>query len=335
MGGDPARPTRQVDRGPARALRLVGARARPIRRSAVAESQYYACDVTPALLCHPDPAVFAAAAPDYWARVGKSAAQIAVSDFVKSRLRRVHAAAGPDALPANIVTNYSAVDANALPSPAAAEARSRVRRELGVGETDVLFLFAGAVRPEKGVDYLARAFARLSGENAHARLAIAGGTRLWIEAGWLGDGTLDATERQVRDILHSAIDAKRASILGIVSPAGIGSCYAAADVFVLPSMFQETFGLVVLEAFSAGVPVIAFRSGGVPELVEDGKNGLLVAQGDAEALLGAMRTLLSDADLRARLGAEARKTAARFSWDDTVTRLEAIYQDALRKPREE
>jgi glycosyltransferase involved in cell wall biosynthesis len=119
-------------------------------------------------------------------------------------------------------------------------------------------------------------------------------------------------------------------MLGIVPPSDIDAYYAASDVFVLPSMFQETFGLVLLEAFSAGLPVIAFRSGGIPELVEDGKNGIVVAQGDEEALYRSMRELLLDRALRERLGAATKDVAARFSWENTVNLLEPIYRDVLR-----
>ncbi len=275
-----------------------------------------------------DAATFAAQAPPYWAEVGRSAAQIAVSNFLNARLRLVHRAAGESALPQNVVTNYSGVHAGQAPN-VLAEARARIRRKLGLTDTDVMFLFAGAIRPEKGVDYLARAFAQLAAEHAGACLAIAGGSRLWIESGWLGGGALETTEQQVQNILRPAIERRRAFMLGIVSPADIGGYYAAADVFVLPSMFQETFGLVVLEAFAAGLPVVAFRSGGVPELVEDRKNGLLVAQGDEAALLAGMRELLLDPQLRARLRAEGRRTADQFSWEATVDRLEATYRGAM------
>lgn len=279
-------------------------------------------------LDRPDHAEFVRLAPQYWAQVGKSAAQIAVSDFVKRRLHLVHQAAGPGALPETVITNHSGVDPKGLGDDAARGERMRIRQDLGLKETDVLFLFAGAVRPEKGVDYLARAFARLSDECADACLAVAGGSRLWIESGWLHGSPLEVTEQQVRTMLQPAIARGRAFMLGIVSPGDIGAYYAAADVLVLPSMFQETFGLVVLEAFSAGLPVIAFRSGGVPELVEHRRNGILVDQGDEDGLLGSMRELLLDRDLREQFGAEARKTAARFSWDNTVDRLEAIYRGA-------
>jgi glycosyltransferase involved in cell wall biosynthesis len=134
-----------------------------------------------------------------------------------------------------------------------------MRERLGLKDTDVVFLFAGALRPEKGVDFLARAFARLSEENSDARLIIVGGGRLWIEQGWLRSNPLDAMEREVAKILAPAIARGRALLLGIVPPAEIMPYYAASDVLVLPSMFQETFGLVILEAFSVGLPVIAFR----------------------------------------------------------------------------
>ena len=124
---------------------------------------------------------------------------------------------------------------------------------------------------------------------------------------------------------------RRSTLLGIVPPSEIDGYYAAGDIFVLPSMFQETFGLVLLEAFSAGLPVIAFRSGGIPELVEDRRNGIIVPQGDEEALYQSMRELMLDRDLRQRLGAAAETVPPRFPWENTVDRLEAVYRNVLRQ----
>jgi glycosyltransferase involved in cell wall biosynthesis len=276
-----------------------------------------------------DAVTFAEDAPQYWAQVGKSSAQIAVSEFVANRLRLAHEQAGSNAPPANIVRLPGGVDSNRFLERQAL--RKHTRQRLGLQDTDVLFLFAGAIRPEKGVDYLARAFARFSKENCNVYLAIAGGTKLWLEAGWLQGRELAATEQEVRKILGPAITRGRAFMLGIVSPNEIGAYYAASDVFILPSMFQETFGLVLLEAFAAGLPVIAFRSGGIPELVEDQKNGIIVAQGDEEALYQSIRTLALDPNLRDRLGSAAKCVPARFSWENTVNQLEAIYQDVMKR----
>lgn len=272
---------------------------------------------------------FIAAAPEYWAQVGKSAAQIAVSEFVVGRLRLAHSHAGSNALPANIVKVQGGVGSKVLLRQKRRDERARIRQKLGLQDSDVLFLFAGAIRPEKGVDYLARAFARLSEEHPNAYLAIAGGSKLWVEEGWLYGKTLDATEQDVLNTLAPAAARKRVFMLGIVPPVEIDAYYAASDIFVLPSMFQETFGLVLLEAFSAGLPVIAFKSGGIPELVEDRENGIIVAQGDGEALYQSMRELLLDRELRARLGSAAENVPARFPWESTVDRLEAVYRDVL------
>jgi glycosyltransferase involved in cell wall biosynthesis len=284
-------------------------------------------------LDEPDYAKYRSQASKFWPQVGKSAAQIAVSDFVKKRLQLAHQEAGPNALPENVITNYSGVDTKRFGSAVTKNERARLRRELGLKETDVVFLFVGAVRPEKGVDYLARAFARLSEEYANACLIIAGGSRLWIESAWLGGSPLETTEQQVRDILQPMMARKRAFMPGIISPVEIGVYYAAADVLVLPSMFQETFGLVVLEAFSAGLAVIAFRSGGVPELIEHRRNGILVEQGDEEALLGSMREVAHNPGLRESFSAEGKNTAAKFPWDKTVDRLEGIYETVLKREK--
>ncbi len=278
-----------------------------------------------------DAAEFAEAAPDYWTQVGRSSAQIAVSEFVVGRLRLAQQQAGPNAAPGNIVKIPGGVDSKVLLPQRRRDERARIRQGLGLQDTDVLFLFAGAIRPEKGVDYLARAFARLSAEHAGACLAIAGGSKLWVEAGWLEGNVLDVTEQQVLTILAPAIARRRAFMLGIVPPGDIDAYYAASDVFVLPSMFQETFGLVLLEALSAGLPVIAFRSGGIPELIEDRRNGIVVPQGDEEALYQSMRELMLDRDLRDRLGAAAETVPAKFSWENTVNRIEAVYQDVLNR----
>ncbi|MET0866633.1 MAG: glycosyltransferase family 4 protein, partial [Pseudorhodoplanes sp.] len=268
---------------------------------------------------------FAEAATHYWRELGQSSAQIAVSSFVAQRLQLAHEQAGNATPAANIVVNQSGVDADALSRPQRLVARERVRRELGLTDTDVLFMFAGAIRPEKGVVQLAQAFSKLSEEHDNAFLAMAGGSKLWID----GHGPQQTTEQQVRDILAGATARQRASLLGIISPTILPSYYAAADAFVLPSMFQETFGLVILEAFAAGIPVIGARSGGVPELVKDNKNGLLVDQGDVEGLYRAMGRLLRDQELRQRLGAEGRQTAVNMSWEKTVDRLQPVYHEVL------
>lgn len=106
--------------------------------------------------------------------------------------------------------------------------------------------------------------------------------------------------------------------------------YHAADVFLLPSV-HEPFGIVILEAWAAGRPVVASRVGGVPSFVEDGSTGLLCPSGDAAAFLAALTRLRRDPGLAAALAAAGQRTVReRYSWEVITDRLLRIYEDARR-----
>jgi N-acetyl-alpha-D-glucosaminyl L-malate synthase BshA len=104
---------------------------------------------------------------------------------------------------------------------------------------------------------------------------------------------------------------------------------AGATAFLLPSE-TESFGLAALEALAAGVPVVASRVGGLPEVVRDGEDGFLHAVGDVEAMAASAARLVDDPDLRVRLGAAARARAvADFRAEPAVDRYEAVYRRVL------
>ena len=105
--------------------------------------------------------------------------------------------------------------------------------------------------------------------------------------------------------------------------------YHAADVFVLPSL-HEPFGIVILEAWSAGLPVLASRTGGVPSFVVHGTNGLLFDTDDNAAFLEGFRTLATNRELSAQMAQEGRSLAARdYSWDKITMQLVQIYQEVI------
>jgi glycosyltransferase involved in cell wall biosynthesis len=102
---------------------------------------------------------------------------------------------------------------------------------------------------------------------------------------------------------------------------------AAADVAVLPSAW-ENFPHAAVEALALGTPVVATRVGGVPEIVVDGENGLLVAPNDPTAFTAALARLLADDDLRARLAAAAAPSVARFAVDTVYGEIERLLEEA-------
>ena len=102
--------------------------------------------------------------------------------------------------------------------------------------------------------------------------------------------------------------------------------YQGHDILVFPSLVSEAFGRVAIEAMASGKPVIASRIGGVTDIVEDGKSGLLVAPGDAAGLTEALERLISDAGLRERMGREGRRVAAeRYTADAVTHRVIGVY----------
>lgn len=103
-----------------------------------------------------------------------------------------------------------------------------------------------------------------------------------------------------------------------------------SDLVVVPSRHAEPFGIVILEAFARGKPVIGSRNGGIPEIIQDGENGLLVPPGDVDALTEAIVSLYRDPELRHRLALSGRHTfEERFSPKGTVESLDKIYKEIL------
>jgi phosphatidylinositol alpha-mannosyltransferase len=104
--------------------------------------------------------------------------------------------------------------------------------------------------------------------------------------------------------------------------------HAAADVFVASAVGQESFGMALVEAMAAGVPVVASDIPGFREVVRDGIEGLLVPPGDPSALAAALRRVLADTELATALGRAGRERAERYRWDRVCTEVEIAYRDA-------
>lgn len=168
------------------------------------------------------------------------------------------------------------------------------------------------LRPGKGHEVLLRAIARLAPGRPALRLQVA------------GDGPLRA--RLEADARALGIG-DRVSWLGYEDD--VPRLLRGSGVFVLPSR-MEAFPNSVMEAMATGLPVIATAVGGIPELVTDGRDGVLVPPDDDEALAGALARVLDDPAYADALGDAARASiAARFSYDRTVQAFERLYLDAL------
>lgn len=169
-------------------------------------------------------------------------------------------------------------------------------------------LSVGNWMPRKGALDLLEAFAVLPGDLATLHLV----------------GRTDSDRRYGRQVsarLGRPDLAGRVVVHGPVPPERMAGLYRAADVFVLPS-YRDPYGTVYGEAMAAGLPVVGWRAGNLPNLADHEREGLILEPGDRPALTAALARLAADAGDRARLGAAAAVRArSRPTWDDTAARF--------------
>jgi glycosyltransferase involved in cell wall biosynthesis len=191
-----------------------------------------------------------------------------------------------------------------------------LRRRLGLGSESIVVAGIGRLIPVKGFEYLVEAHAAAVASEPDLRLVLVGD----------GDG------RRVLEERVRALGVSDTVVLtGAVAPSEIPAYMAAADVVSVPSVrhggYVDGLPNVALEAMAAGKPVVGSRVGGIPELVRDGENGLLVPEKDAAALADALVTLARDPALRARLGVSGlEEIRTERSWDAVGRRFVEIYE---------
>lgn len=136
-------------------------------------------------------------------------------------------------------------------------------------------------------------------------------------------------EPDTRRLINDSGLSERITMTGYLPRECIADRHHAADVFVLPSL-SESFGQVLLEAMSCGLPVIASRVGGIPETIEHGVNGLLVEPGSSKSLVAAIRRMAAEPALRNEIGANNARTARTlYSWKSVADRYENIYAETI------
>lgn len=169
-----------------------------------------------------------------------------------------------------------------------------MRLRLTDGEPDrPLIVHVGRLGVEKSLDCLKSVMDRLP----EARIAF------------IGDGPY-------REELEKMFEGMPAVFTGMLSGEELSQAYASGDVFVMPSE-SETLGLVVLEAMSSGIPVVAARAGGIPDIIpedQEGKTGFLFTPGDLDDCLDKLRPLLRDGEFREKIGRAARVETEKYDW---------------------
>jgi phosphatidylinositol alpha-mannosyltransferase len=178
-------------------------------------------------------------------------------------------------------------------------------------------LFVGRMEQRKGLPTLLDAYARLRRRRSDARLVV------------VGDGPMRwAYERQCE-----ANGVPDVSFLGHVSAELLPRIYASADIFCSPALRGESFGIVLLEAMSSGVPVIASSIPGYRQVVSDGDDGLLVPPRRPDDWSRALESLLLHPELRRSMGANGVRKARRYDWRVVADGILGVYAEARERAR--
>jgi glycosyltransferase involved in cell wall biosynthesis len=196
------------------------------------------------------------------------------------------------------------------------DSREEIRDSFGISNHAFLLLYVGRVAREKNLGLLLRAFKTVRESHPDARLMI------------VGSGPHEQASLNLARALGIGDGVTFAGMLGREKVARV---YSAADAFVFPSV-TETQGLVICEALTAGLPCIAVRAAGTPEVVEEGVDSLLTGD-SVEEFAQSVSRLISDPGLRQRLSQGALRNAAKFTKEGMTERFEAFYQSAIERKR--
>jgi glycosyltransferase involved in cell wall biosynthesis len=203
-------------------------------------------------------------------------------------------------------------------------------------------VFHGRLSPERGVHDLLAAFKRIQQKIPAAKLTLIGSQRA-LPYAWTGALSEDATTRELDRFYNGSgtyadnlfANLPRSVARGISSPGGLSPDALAktlrtADVFVQPSSWEEPGGMRVLQAMASGLPIVATRSGGIAEFIEEGQTGCLVERGAPLELFQSIMDLLKDPAAARRMGRLARRQAMdRWGWEGIVERMYERYPERL------
>jgi len=187
-----------------------------------------------------------------------------------------------------------------------------------VVERKHIILYVGRITAEKGVDVLVKAMPLVLREASDAKLVIVGPRRYGFERGGF--------EEQLMKLVRSLGIERHVVFVGSIPVSDLRKTYSTASVLCLPSVWQEPFGLTLIEAMACEAPVIGTKVGGIPEIVSKTKAGLLVEPYNAEDLANAILKILLDTRLARSMGRKGRRAVKEnYTFDSVTQKLYSTY----------
>lgn len=239
-------------------------------------------------------------------------AVLAISETMRKGMMDIF---GQQNLPPVFVV-YNGIDVKGLRAKVEAIDRLTVRTAYGCQEENLAFLALSRLVPVKGVHFLIDAFARVYKQMPSARLLIAG----------MGDEHyIERLKTQVEGLGLQDVVRFLGNIPDVEKP------FKAADVFVAPYLWPEAFGLSILEAMAAGLPVIGSNSGGIAELLGYGSRGLLSQEGNVDDLTRCLLEYAQKPDLRRQMNQVAGQASWEYTSEKMYRAVQQVYDQVVSK----
>jgi len=193
------------------------------------------------------------------------------------------------------------------------ETRYEYRQKLKISKNDIVVIFVGDLSTSKGILELLEVFRRLKDKHLGLHLVLVGEGKMYAEIS--------------RRITNESID--RLYLVGRQEHLQVRNWLCAADIFVLPT-YAEGLPNAMLEAMACGLPAVATRVGGIPEVLEDGYNGILINEKDAESLQAGLEHLILNTEKRDQMGYNARRKVENlFTWIRNADDMMDVYNEVL------
>jgi len=191
-----------------------------------------------------------------------------------------------------------------------------VKRRYGIEPYEKVVLFIGRLVPQKGVEYLVRAIPLILQHHRDVKFVIAGD-------GWSKD--------YLEDLARSAGFGNKIRFLGFISDSDLTELTIGSDVLVVPSVY-EPFGIVALEGMAAGIPVVAANVGGLSEIIEHDRTGVLVYPKNPESIAWGVNRVLSDPGYSRWLVQNAKRRVQEvYSWEAVAQRTIEVYEEVCKR----
>jgi glycosyltransferase involved in cell wall biosynthesis len=255
-------------------------------------------------------------------RLHQASAVVGISDYVASSFQQ-----GANLPPEHVFTVHNAVDSEMFaPRPSDADQRVFTRRRLGIPRDALVIGCIARLMAWKGQQVLLEAFAAIREQVPRAHLVLAGKAQQAAP-----DGPGDYRDYLLRRISALGLD-EAVTMVGFLPQADMPEFYQSLDVVAHPAIY-EPFGLAVVEAMASTRPVVAVARGGIPEIIRDGRDGLLIRDQDAEALTEALMRILKDPALAQSLGQAGRaRVVEQFTPARQAARMAEVYRAVLGQP---